>query len=408
MYVERETAYIPKNVRQMGEPSGERRIYVEDYVITYINRIFSGNKDREKVLLLFGGEMKEKGNRYLYIRGACQVEAKGAEHGENYFSGEDFQEAMEEGKKYFDNLALIGWALIRRGQPMSLEEKMRNTWEAYMSRIPIFLLGDSMEEEKIFYWKYDGRVKVQAGYYIFYEKNRQMQEYMIERNNRGKEAEEEKKPEEDVLIDHVREKLEQKKEEKRHIHRLLYAACAFLFLVILAIGVTLLNSNEKIEAIQTSVDSLLETLAANEILDREEEPTAKTAERELATKAAHETATTELMQPATTESSQLAPEPTQQATTEAAQSTLQQQSDATTQPTVTEPTEPSSQSQPETSAESTPASNKVITHVIKKGETLESISKSVYGNVSMVGAICEKNKIENPDAVFEGQEILLP
>lgn len=168
--MERETAYIPKNVKQIGEPSRERKVYVEDYVITYINRIFMGNRDTEKVLLLFGGEAVEKGCTYIYIRGACQVHPEGEEKAGRYFSGEDFQSAMEEGRKYFKNLPLIGWALIRRGQPMSLEERMRNTWEAYMSRIPIFLLGDMEEKEEIFYWKYDGRVKVQPGYYVFYEK----------------------------------------------------------------------------------------------------------------------------------------------------------------------------------------------------------------------------------------------
>ena len=30
---------LPKNIRQVGTPQGGRRIYVEDYVITYLNQL---------------------------------------------------------------------------------------------------------------------------------------------------------------------------------------------------------------------------------------------------------------------------------------------------------------------------------------------------------------------------------
>lgn len=398
----KETAYVPKNVKQIGEPSRERKVYVEDYVITYINRMFMGNRDTEKVLLLFGGEAVEKGCTYIYIRGACQVHPEGNEKAGKYFSGEDFQSAMEEGRKYFKNLPLIGWALIRKGQPMSLEERMRNTWEAYMSRIPIFLLGDVQEKEEIFYWKYDGRVKVQPGYYVFYEKNRAMQEYMVEMKGDGKPVEEKEK-EEDFLVDSLRERLEERKTlDKNKSSKLLYVASGFLFLVVLAIGVTLLNSNEKIASIQTSVDTLLESLAENETRQQEAKQmentsaTAKEGQKITAATVAREMATTQATtQPVTQPATQPAT-PATSATEEAA---------ATTD------TEPPSSAEapannPEESVET--VNKKPVSHIIGKGETLESISRAIYGNTSMVGEICKKNNITNPDAIYAGQEILLP
>lgn len=395
--MERETAYVPKNVKQIGEPSRERKVYVEDYVITYINRIFMGSRDMEKVLLLFGGEAVEKGCTYIYIRGACQVHPEGGEQGGKYFSGEDFQNAMEEGRKYFKNLPLIGWALIRRGQPMSLEERMRNTWEAYMSRIPIFLLGDMEEKEEIFYWKYDGRVKVQPGYYVFYEKNRAMQEYMVEMKGDGKQMEEKEK-EEDFLVDSLRERLEERKAlDKNKSGKLLYAASGFLFLVVLAIGVTLLNSNEKIASIQTSVDTLLESLAENETRQqgtKEKEAALTGQEKEggqkiTAATVAREMATT---QPAAT-------------TAPTASTTEMTTTEAATTADTTAATAPPAES---TEAAQEAVNKKPVSHIVGKGETLESISRSIYGNTSMVGEICKKNNITNPDSIYAGQEILLP
>ena len=396
---ERETAYVPKNVKQIGEPSRERKIYVEDYVITYINRIFMGNRETEKVLLLFGGEAVEKGCNYIYIRGACQVKPEGSEQRGKYFSGEDFQNAMEEGRKFFKNLPLIGWALIRKGQPMSLEERMRNTWEAYMSRIPIFLLGDVEEKEEIFYWKYDGRIKVQPGYYIFYEKNRAMQEYMIEKKGDGKPIGEKEK-EEDFLVDSLRERLEERKaQDRRQSGKMIYAVSGFLFLVVLAIGVTLLNSNEKIAAIQTSVDSLLESLAENETkqLEAQQEKNTEStfSQNEDGQKATAATVPREI---ATTKPASSTTSTTKSTTT----TTSTISTTSTTAKSVTETTTTSTEEATET------VNKKPVSHIVGKGETLESISRSVYGTTSMVNEICKKNNITNPDAIFVGQEILLP
>lgn len=387
---EKETAYVPKNVKQIGEPSRERKIYVEDYVITYINRIFIGNRETEKVLLLFGGEAVEKGCNYIYIRGACQVKPEGNEQKGKYFSGGDFQNAMEEGRKFFKNMPLIGWALIRKGQPMSLEERMRNTWEAYMSRIPIFLLGDAEEKEEIFYWKYDGRVKVQPGYYVFYEKNRAMQEYMIEMKGDGKQIGEKEK-EEDFLVDSLRERLEERKvQDRRQSGKMLYAVSGFLFLVVLAIGVTLLNSNEKIAAIQTSVDSLLESLAESET-------------RQLESKQEKNTLGT-LSQEEDEQKATAATVPREIVTTESATSTASttESTTSTTSETVTEVTTASTEEATET------VNKKPVSHIVGKGETLESICRDIYGTTNMVDEICKMNNITNPDAIFVGQEILLP
>lgn len=426
----KETPYIPRNVKQIGEPAPERKIYVEDYVITYINRIFEGSREQEKVLLLFGGEAVSGGYNYIYVRGACEVKAQKKTENGNYFDGADFQKAMEEGGVYFRQLPLIGWALIRQGQPLNLEERMRNTWEAYMSRIPLFLLGDLSEKEEIFYWKYDGRVKEQPGYYIFYEKNRAMQEYLIKQKGDGKQTE--KKEETDLLIENLRGKLtERKVQEKSRQNFLLYAASGFLLIVVLAIGVTLLNNNKKIAAIQTSVDSLLENLAEAEMQKQQSSDLAATikgqgltqsgfqsgsktekasgeaiaaGEPQTTTKASQTSTTAPTTTKSTTEA-QTVTQPATQPTTEA-QTATQPTTQSTAAPTTQAPTAATSQKatqEAKPAAKVTPKS-----HVVKEGETLQSISRRIYGNINMVEEICKKNNITNPDAIFVGQEIMLP
>lgn len=387
----RESAYIPKNIRQVGDPDFTRKIYVEDYVITYINGIFEGNDDLEKVLLLFGGEATGGPCHYIYVRGAFEVEAKIIDN-EKYFSGQDFQKAMEGAKKHFKDLPLIGWALIRQGQPMTLEEKMRTTWEAYMSRIPLFFLGDLLEKEEIFYWKYDGSVKSQPGYYIFYEKNRSMQEYLIERKEKTKWKPEPK--ETDRVIENFRSRLEEKQKtfEKTKTNTLSLGISVFLMVVVLAIGLTLLNNYEKMDAIQTSVESLLEALTVKEQETAKKHSLTDPVTTKNTNTSAQNTTTTTTTVPTTTEPTTTAPTTT----------TTTGSTGTPTPPTSASQTTPSQATlQPEVTV--TP-----LTHTVKKGETLLSISLAVYGNANMVDEICEKNHISDPDAILEGQIIQLP
>lgn len=257
-----------------------------------------------------------------------------------------------------------------------------------------------------------------------------MQEYLIKQKGDGKQTE--KKEETDLLIENLRGKLtERKVQEKSRQNFLLYAASGFLLIVVLAIGVTLLNNNKKIAAIQTSVDSLLENLAEAEMQKQQSSDLAATikgqgltqsgfqsgsktekasgeaiaaGEPQTTTKASQTSTTAPTTTKSTTEA-QAATQPATQPTTEAqtaTQPTTQSTAAPTTQATTAATSQKAAQ-EAQPAAKVTPKS-----HVVKEGETLQSISRRIYGNINMVDAICKKNNIKNPDAIFVGQEIILP
>ena len=47
-------------------------------------------------------------------------------------------------------------------------------------------------------------------------------------------------------------------------------------------------------------------------------------------------------------------------------------------------------------------------YVVEKGDTLATISRKVYGDISHVEAICKMNGLENGNLIFIGQKLLLP
>lgn len=86
-----------------------------------------------------------------------------------------------------------------------------------------------------------------------------------------------------------------------------------------------------------------------------------------------------------------------------------QQSDTDVEQMSTQP-ESASLSETKESAEenATQAIARPTSYVVKKGDSLAGIARKFYGNASMVTEICKVNRIENPDQIHPGQNILLP
>ena len=61
---------LPKNVRQIGDPEDRRKIYIEDYVITYLRRLSGEETLNSRVAILLGHSEQMDGLPYLFIRGA--------------------------------------------------------------------------------------------------------------------------------------------------------------------------------------------------------------------------------------------------------------------------------------------------------------------------------------------------
>ena len=69
---------LPRNIRQVGLTTGNMRIYIEDYVYTFLTRLARnavGSGKEQGCVAVFTGETKwNNGITYLFIRGALMVE----------------------------------------------------------------------------------------------------------------------------------------------------------------------------------------------------------------------------------------------------------------------------------------------------------------------------------------------
>jgi len=218
-----------------------------------------------------------------------------------------------------------------------------------------------------------------SGHYVYYEKNVEMQNYMI--STRKKVGFTPSEIIEDRVTKNFRSIIREKNEksEKKNHSRMVYAMSTFLVLVIVVIGVTMLNNYDKMQNVQNSIDVL--------------SGGGSTEDEDKAVEALGENVTALIDEEEATDKTEI-----QESESEITQPDSSQSTESETDKTEAEIT------QPEETTTITPPK----TYVVKKGDTLETISRKTYGDITHVDAICKINGLNDGNFIYIGQKLLLP
>lgn len=400
---------IPKNVMQIGEINPHTKIYMEDYVHTFLER-----RKTSEVYLAFGKKEEQNGVLYYMIYG---VEKK-----------TDWDRGSLPYFRKYDRLGTIqGPAGARTLKPVRADS----------------ILLD--------------------GYFIFYEQNEDMQAYMIavreteeirgseekeavmeavqnrrqmrRREKEGLTAEQEKEPASEETggeaaakdakktrtfsYGHFRQALRQsvspfsekagkgRKKQRREkagwsIPDLCRVGSLFLLLILVMLGLTSLNRYPDMKAVTalfTDAAGALwggaqgrETAQKQEALTVEE---AQVEEAQIEEALPDETAVWEESLPMARDGQvewRIGEQPSVSESSFVQETETQESG---TPPADREETAQQAIARPET-------------YVVKKGDSLAQIARKFYGDTSRLNEICELNEIEDPDQIRPGQNILLP
>lgn len=356
---------FPKNVRQIGNVCDEPKIYVEDYVDTYLSQLRARAVDTPMAAALTGEIAVQEEQPVVYISGALQIKEIEVKGTEILISDSTKKEIEEKQKEYFAEQEVVGWCLIETGHPMSLNREIKKVHDKLLSKEnSIFIWKDTTENEEIFFsYKY-GDLMQMGGHYIYYERNPAMQNYMI--NTRKQNGVTPSEMVEDRAAKDFRSAIREKMEDKeqRQNSKMLYVTSVLLVIIVLAIGISTMNNYDKMESVQNTLESLSRSVNGSE------EARASAEQTELRDKTGNESA--EDMEVSDGEEAEVSAE--KAAETSAVQNNL--------------------------GAEDF--------YVVKKGDTLDSISIELYGDREHVEAICKMNGLSDGNLIFIGQKLLLP
>ena len=246
----------PKNIKQIGDVSSNRKIYIEDYAFTYINSVAYQTPEDEQAGVLLGEVQKSDEEKCLFIKGVIRAKTPENETKQGIvFNEKIWEKIYAEIEKFFPDLEVVGWFAA---MPGITQERFLYLKKLHMDNfsggMKTMYLVNTCDKEENFYLYENGELKKQKGYVCFYERNYEMQEYMLERRER-KPIE---SPEKDKVMKSIRSIIQEKEEmrQRRKNSVFLYGISSFMAVVVLVIGINLLNSYEKMKKFDTSLSNI--------------------------------------------------------------------------------------------------------------------------------------------------------
>lgn len=461
---------LPKNIRQVGQSEGDTRIYVEDYVVTFLNERAKETPSEEKLAILLGNTVEKDDQIYIFIHGAVAVEHINIQDDHIGFTSGIWTGIYEDIEKYFGQAKVAGWFLTRPGKPLKVTDQIT---KVHTDNFPgdgkLLMMIEPVDCEEQFYIYRHGTLELLKGYYIYYERNEAMQGYMIDYRKQNEDLGLMSQVIEEMLEDNPKttdKKETDKKSDKKskfagvnqidmkqsstddteasskqsdsesklqteqeiqridrqtkHISKMTRYAAVFAFLVIAASAAAVMKRYElrqNQQTLSTGVSSE-SNVAANETEsyvsvwttseDKLNSNDNTVSEDNIST-ASEDSSTNTL-----NDSGQLADEAAGTVDNQNSSDNLQTDNQNLNNQSTNSQMTDSSNSDKNQNLDQQEAKDVVTTalhgmkYTVKDGDTLAEISEHYYASIAYVNAICALNEIDNADKIYPGMEITLP
>lgn len=316
-----------------------------------------------------------------------------------------WKHAYEDCKQFFEDGEMLGWFVAHPGVPLTPESStVKLHKKSFPKKNTVFIMKDPVEKDETYYVHKMNDLMEIGGHYTYYEKNPCMQNYMI--SSRKKNGAFSTETVEDRAAQDFRNLVRKrgKYRKQKRAGGLMYAASACLVLIIIIMGVSMVNSFDRMKSVQSTLETLADRNDTVETREVSGSVTAVTAEEQ-----------TDSGQDTEEQSSddQTADDAAQAENAQAAQEEENsvdtgQEAGAETE-TTTDSNRTGSADEAldqQDTAGDTNGSNGV--YIVEEGDTLAIISRKMYGDVAHVDAICRMNGITDGNLIYVGQKLLLP
>lgn len=248
---------LPKNIRQIGERDQIVKLYVEDYVNTYLRRLYPAGGQDLRVGLLLGSVEMNDGTPYIFIDGAMEMEDVTEQGQKVVFSELAWKKANQSVEQLFPKRSVQGWFLCGApGNDLSPLNYWKQHVQYFQGPNKLMYLSSGVEgDESVYITSEDGFYKL-CGYSIYYERNQMMQDYMVLR----KDVKRIESGSDEKVIQEFRKRMDEHKDEVTDRHQtlgLLRGMCMAMSIVILAGGIVMFNNYERMQEMESVIASAI-------------------------------------------------------------------------------------------------------------------------------------------------------
>lgn len=395
---EQQTRSLPKNFRQIGEP-GTKKIYMEDYVYTYLNKLAQPGNLYARGAVLFGNSYQTSAGLCLFISGAAACQNFEFDLEESVFTEENWSEIYRVRDQFFPDMEIVGWFLSRMGFSVELNDKIiRTHMDNFSGENKVLYMIDALENEDAFYQFENYSLKKQRGYYIYYETNREMKNYMLAEGEVEHNPEDKRRSatilRDSSVVKNYKKAMKQKKSlRQKTTPKFGPASLAGVLVMVMVLfygvrSVQQFRQAENAEAVFQQQTVERQEIGAETNQDLVEKDTSTLVETEK-----------------TTEESSVT---TQESQTQTTMTTEEEKSSRTssTEDEIETGADIFTQEEPDDVTESWSYIGNQ--YIVKQGDTLAGISMKIYQSYDYIDAIAQANQIENQDEIYPGQVLEMP
>lgn len=426
---------LPKEIKQMGKPDIGDRIYVENEVYQFLHPY--SNVEEKSAYVLLGRFENFAGRECVFVEAAILLEEIVFDGDLPRWNDQTWAYIYKQLKREFDSMVIVGWAMDIKGQLPNMTVRVEQLHQSHFGGAhQVLFLMDSLEREEAFYGNRNGHLYRREGFYVYYEKKAMA--YVKNESPVENEAqvvyEESQTPEENGdswdwrfanqsgkeqndWRGNYRQQLEAQK-ERRLIPS--YASTLFLATVVCALGVAAYFNGEKMKLMEETLAQMNRT-QATEAQTEEPEVTVETVIGNVQ-KQEEDTVTAidENFSAAEGDTAE-ATAPVADMTTQNADAVMPNAEVTQNSEAVTQNSEAAIQSVQDNAAEHVAESAEPVAamteaqtylsqgyYIVQKGDSMVGICKKIYQTTAMMDKLCEVNGIEDADAIYAGQKLILP
>lgn len=395
---EQQTRSLPKNFRQIGEP-GTKKIYMEDYVYTYLNKLAQPGNLYARGAVLFGNSYQTSAGLCLFISGAAACQNFEFDLEESVFTEENWSEIYRVRDQFFPDMEIVGWFLSRMGFSVELNDKIiRTHMDNFSGENKVLYMIDALENEDAFYQFENYSLKKQRGYYIYYEMNREMKNYMLAEGEVEHNPEDKRRSatilRDSSVVKNYKKAMKQKKSlRQKTTPKFGPASLAGVLVMVMVLFYGVRSVQQFRQAENAEAVFQQQTVERQEI---GEETNQDSVEKDTTTLVETEK---------TTEESSVT---TQESQTQTTITTEEEKSSSTssTEDEIETGADIFTQEEPDDVTESWSYIGNQ--YIVKQGDTLAGISMKIYQSYDYIDAIAQANQIENQDEIYPGQVLEMP
>ncbi len=394
---EQDDVTLPSNIKQIGSIEEDIKIYVEDYVHTYLYQYARSGGNKEKLAALAGRHIVVEGKEVIIISGAIQAKDTKQQRGAESFTEDTWRYINGQMEVYFKGLSLLGWVHTQPGFGTFLMAKDETFHrEHFKEPWQVLFVIDSLDKLDTFFIHNAEKTGLRPakGYFIYYEKNQEMQEYMLDnslvrprlekqKENIVEEGEERRKrPTPEQRMDAAKDirrvlkkRAKEAEEENRSRLTMLAGVSSILCIACLFMGVSLLNNISRVRKLETEIVTVQNSYYA--MAEQLEEAQTQMV---FAAQKAEQEQQERLKKEAEERAAQQKREQEQKAAEEEAKKKAEEEQQ-----------------------------NKILAHyVVEAGDSLGYISSKFYGTSAGIKDIMSANGINDGNKIICGQTLIIP